>query len=439
MNPTDAKTQIQTRSQQALTNTAPKTIFDLVEAQKPAIQAAFGSTDEKYAMMFIRQARTQLQLNPMLQKCTPESFLGAMMLAAQLRLQLNPGMRTAYLVPYAKYKKGNSGYELDHYEAQFQIGVGGYQELFYRHEKSVSLDVFTVYDGDEFDYSLGTEPFIKHKPTLQNQGEPYAWYAVATLAGGHKKFLVMSRGQVMHNAMKSQSWDASRQDFKKKSAWADDFDGMAQKTVIKMLAKTLPMSTEITEAIAQDEAVKTLRPGVSIMDAPDEAYDDAPVVVQAPVEIVEKPAPVKAEPPKRTEIPADDEVPLPEEASSAPARTQEQPEQSSAPLGLTPTGDEANFADVLCVIYNAVGDDQRNDPLFERIAACIESGDDHMAKQGISELRAKYMASEKQVKAIHAMLKAQGKVLRDVCDHDSMLCVTKKEASAIFGKLKEGE
>ena len=152
MNQNDMKQQLAAKAQSntaLATSTAPKNIFEMVEAQKPAIQAAFGTTDEKYALMFIRQARTQLQLNPMLQKCTPESFLGAMMLAAQLRLQLNPGMRTAYLVPYARYKKTNSGYEIDRYEAQFQIGVGGYQELFYRHEKAVALDVFTVYEGDD--------------------------------------------------------------------------------------------------------------------------------------------------------------------------------------------------------------------------------------------------------------------------------------------------
>ena len=431
MNQNDMKQQLaaKTQSNTALaTSTAPKNIFEMVEAQKPAIQAAFGTTDEKYALMFIRQARTQLQLNPLLQKCTPESFLGAMMLAAQLRLQLNPGMRTAYLVPYGRYKKTNSGYELDHYEAQFQIGVGGYQELFYRHEKAVALDVFTVYNGDDFDFSLGTEPFIKHKPSLGNQGEPYAWYAVATLAGGHKKFLVMSRFQVMQNARKSQSWDAKNQNFKAKSAWADDFDGMAQKTVIKMLAKTLPMSTEISEAIAQDEAVKTLRKDVNIMDAPNEAFEEPVVVYDAPVEVTDTPKPPKAEVQKLSPV-KEEEPPLPDEPGTAP---------STEPKAETKSGDSTIF-DAVAQIYNLVGEEQKADPLFQRTFACLDNNDEHMAKQGLSELRTKYMATDKQVKAIHAMLKEQGKELKDVAAVESVLQLTKKAASDVFTVLKAGE
>ena len=424
--------------------TKPPTIFEAIEAQKPAIVAAFGASEERYAVAFIRQARTLMQINPTLQLCTQESLLGAMMLAAQLKLQLNPGLNTAFLVPYAKSVKLPNGEWGKKYEAQFQIGYGGYLELFYRHEKSVSLDVYTVYKGDDFAFSLGTDAKIHHVPNLIDQGEAYAWYAVAHLEGGHQKFLVMSRNQIMANAMKSQAWDAKAGAFKDKSSWATDFDSMARKTVIKMLAKTLPLSTEINLALSQDGVIKSQRPGVNVIDADDETYNDytppaelpapdpAPAPVQKPepkpsVEVKVNPAP--------TQEPKQEEIPLPDESSAPQA-------QSAPPVPQAPADPAKGETDLdtlnkqLELIFRSVGELQQKDPLFTKTQSVLDEGDVFMGDKGVTELKTKYMASVKQVNAIKGMLSNAGKTLLDVAGVENYDMLTKAKASQVFKMLE---
>lgn len=62
---------------------------------------------------FTRMVMTALSTKPELQQCTPESFLGAMMQAAQLGVEPNTPLGQAYLIPYRN--KGRL-------ECQFQLG-----------------------------------------------------------------------------------------------------------------------------------------------------------------------------------------------------------------------------------------------------------------------------------------------------------------------------
>lgn len=93
-------------------NKQPQSIKDWIVAMKPQIEAALPSviTPER----FTRMALTAISSNPKLAKCTPKSFMGALMNAAQLGLEPNTPLNQAYLIPY-KNKK-------EIYEAQFQIG-----------------------------------------------------------------------------------------------------------------------------------------------------------------------------------------------------------------------------------------------------------------------------------------------------------------------------
>ena len=82
----------------------------LIKAMEPEIKKALPSviTPER----FTRMVFTALSSTPKLQQCTPQSFLGAMMQAAQLGLEPNTPIGQAYLIPY-----GNS--------CQFQLGYKG--------------------------------------------------------------------------------------------------------------------------------------------------------------------------------------------------------------------------------------------------------------------------------------------------------------------------
>lgn len=70
----------------------------LIKAMEPEIKKALPSviTPER----FTRMVFTALSSTPKLQQCTPQSFLGAMMQAAQLGLEPNTPLGQAYLIPY---------------------------------------------------------------------------------------------------------------------------------------------------------------------------------------------------------------------------------------------------------------------------------------------------------------------------------------------------
>ena len=102
-------------------NKEPQTIKDWIKVMEPAIKKALPSviTPER----FTRMALTAISVNPKLAECTPKSFMGSLMNAAQLGLEPNTPLGQAYLIPYKN--KGNM-------EVQFQIGYKGLIELAYR-------------------------------------------------------------------------------------------------------------------------------------------------------------------------------------------------------------------------------------------------------------------------------------------------------------------
>ena len=102
-----------------------KTMVDYIKAYEGAIKQALPSviTPER----FTRMATTALTTTPKLQVCTPASFVGALMTAAQLGLEPNTPLGQAYLIPYSNKKKrtlpdGSAKWEMVD-EAQFQIGL----------------------------------------------------------------------------------------------------------------------------------------------------------------------------------------------------------------------------------------------------------------------------------------------------------------------------
>ena len=188
----------------------------------------------------LRVALTEIRKNPKLLECSSQSLLGALMLAAQLGLE--PGiLGHAYLIPYYNSKTRST-------EVQFQIGYKGYIDLVRRSGELQTLDVHEVCRNDEFEYEYGLTPKLMHRPALENRGDPYCYYAIAKLKDGGFSYLVMSIQDVEKFRKRSKSPDSG--------PWVTDYDAMAKKTVIKQLAKYLPLSTEIQTQIMQDEVTK---------------------------------------------------------------------------------------------------------------------------------------------------------------------------------------
>lgn len=213
----------------------------LIRAMEPQIKNALPTvmTPER----FTRIVLTALSSNPKLGQCTPNSFLGAMMQAAQLGVEPNTPLGQAYLIPYRN--KGTL-------ECQFQLGYKGLIDLAYRSGAVQSIQAHEVHENDEFEYSYGLDGTIRHKPALKDRGPVIAYYGVWKTKDGGYGYEVMSVDDVI--SVRDQYSKAADSKF---SPWATNFDAMAKKTVLKRALKYAPLKTEFARALSQDNTIKT--------------------------------------------------------------------------------------------------------------------------------------------------------------------------------------
>lgn len=240
----------------------------------------------------VRIALTCIRLTPKLATCTPESFLGALFTAAQLGIE--PIAGRAYIIPFNNSKKTPQGW-VKVMEAQYVLGYKGVIELFYRHGKAVQIDWGIVKENDEFEYEQGTSAFLRHKPAPNNRGKTMAFWVMASLAGGGKVFMVMTLEECMEHAKAhSKTYDLKTGQFYNDSPWATDPEPMCLKTVLIQLAKLLPLSVELQQAIQQDETSKDYKKGVTnYLDVPSNT-EWTPPAQPVPAAEVPKAAPVAA-------------------------------------------------------------------------------------------------------------------------------------------------
>ena len=209
----------------------------------------------------VRIALTCIRLNPALASCSPESFLGALFTLAQLGLE--PIAGRAYLLPFNNRRKVGSEWK-SVLEVQALVGYKGLVDLFYRHEKAVMLTWGVVHENDDFDYSKGTEHYLKHKPSQKKRGEIIGYWVAAKLQNGGNPFEYMTKDDCMaHGAKHSKTYDKQNSKFYESSPWFKDPEAMCLKTVLIQLAKLLPLSMELQQAIANDETSRDWRRGVS--------------------------------------------------------------------------------------------------------------------------------------------------------------------------------
>lgn len=223
--------------------TTSMSIADLIRALEPEIKRALPSvlTPER----FTRMALNALSNTPKLAECSQMSFIAALMNSAQLGLEPNTPLGQCYLIPF----KNNKTKQL---ECQFQIGYKGMIDLVYRNDSVQTIQAQTVYANDEFQYELGLNPKLHHKPAINDRGVPVAFYAYFKLENGGFGFEVMSRDDIIEYANKySQGINSSY------SPWKNNFEDMAKKTVIKRVLKYAPLKADDARAIATDGTVKT--------------------------------------------------------------------------------------------------------------------------------------------------------------------------------------
>lgn len=116
-------------------------------------------------------------------------------------------------------------------------------------------DVHAVYENDAFEFELGDDPFIRHKPALRDRGELVAVYSIATLKSGEKSRDVMSVDDVNRIRDRSDAWKAYKAGKIKSTPWATDYAEMAKKTLARRHSKVLPMSTDLDDLLRRDDAL----------------------------------------------------------------------------------------------------------------------------------------------------------------------------------------
>lgn len=216
-------------------------IADMIKVLEPEIKRALPSviTPER----FTRMALSAINNTPKLAECTQMSFLAALMNAAQLGLEPNTPLGEAYLIPFQ-----NKGV----LECQFQLGYKGLINLAYRNEQLQTIQAQCVYGNDTFDYELGLNSCLYHKPTIGERGDMIAVYALFKLQNGGYGFVVMSKQDVdMHAQKYSKAVNSSF------SPWKSAYEEMAMKTAIKKVLKYAPLKTDFLRAVATDETIKT--------------------------------------------------------------------------------------------------------------------------------------------------------------------------------------
>lgn len=216
-----------------------KTMQDFVISMQGQIKAALPSviTPERFTRMVL----SAISVNPKLAECTPNSFLGAMMTAAQLGVEPNTALGQAYIIPFRNHGT---------MEAQFQLGYKGLIDLAYRSGEISVIQAHTVCENDTFEYELGMEPKLKHIPAKSDRGAPAYYYGMFKTKDGGYGFEVMSVEDVRKHAQRySKSYN--------NGPWQTNFDEMAKKTVLKKTLKYAPLKSDFVKAVIQDETIKS--------------------------------------------------------------------------------------------------------------------------------------------------------------------------------------
>jgi recombination protein RecT len=173
-------------------------------------------------------------MNPELLGADRRSLLGACMKAAQDGLMLD-GREAAPVI--FRTKEGP--------KVQYMPMVGGILKKIRNSGELASISAQVVYDKDHFEYELGDNEQIIHKPFLSSdRGQPIACYAIAKTKDGAIYREVMSVADVEKVRNSSRAAQSG--------PWVQWWDEMAKKTVIRRIAKRLPSSADVDSLFEAD-------------------------------------------------------------------------------------------------------------------------------------------------------------------------------------------
>ena len=198
----------------------------------------------KRGQQFLTSVLALANSSPDIAECEAYSIYNSCLTAATLNLPINKNLGFAHIVPYKNTKKGGIK------EAQFQMGWKGFVQLAMRSGEFKTIGVREVKKDELIGLDEFTgEPIFKFN--LDSAEEVIGYMAYFRLNNGFEKAFYMSIANIDSHAKKySKSYQRGY------GLWADNFDAMAQKTVIKLLlSKFAPLSTDMITAIEEDQKV----------------------------------------------------------------------------------------------------------------------------------------------------------------------------------------
>ncbi|MDO4441351.1 MAG: recombinase RecT [Moraxella sp.] len=197
----------------------------------------------KNAASFTTSVLQVVNSNDMLKNADPQTVFSAALMAATLNLPINNNLGFAYIVPFKNNKANRT-------EAQFQLGYKGFIQLAQRTGQFKRINACAVYEHDtEQDVYNRLTSLLPKPPSGQKTG----YIAYFQLLNGYEAHLSMSMEELNAHAQKYSQ--TAKKGF---GVWKDNFDAMAQKTVIKLLlSKQAPLSidTPLATAIQADQSV----------------------------------------------------------------------------------------------------------------------------------------------------------------------------------------
>lgn len=221
---------------------------------KNKVQEVLGQRSNQFITTVLQIASS----NDLLSKSDPVSILNAAMVAATLDLPINQNLGFAYIIPFNQKQKDGSYKTV----AQFQLGYKGFIQLAQRSGQFKTISATPIYDGQLIESNPLTG--FKFDFTAKKSDIVIGYAAYFELLNGFQKTLYMTVDEMKAHGLKFS------QTFKKGyGLWNDDFDSMAQKTVIKLLlSKFAPLSIEMQKAIVTDQAI------VNDLKGDNVTYDD---------------------------------------------------------------------------------------------------------------------------------------------------------------------
>ena len=201
-----------------------------------SVRSRFNEMLGKKSAGFISSVLSSVASNNNLAKCDPASVVASAAIAASMDLPVNPSLGMAHIVPYNGV-------------AQFQMGWKGYVQLAMRSGQYKTLNAAIVREGQIKSHNPFTGEIELNIGVIKPDAPVVGYMLYFKLVNGYEKYFYMTLDECMaHGKKYSQS-------FKKGfGQWAENFDAMALKTVVKLgLSKYGILSLDMQNAISSDE------------------------------------------------------------------------------------------------------------------------------------------------------------------------------------------